>query len=263
MNAPANRVKGFTLIELLVVIVIIAILAALILPALSRARESGRRAVCTSNLRQWAVVHQSYANDNNGNLMETVFKWNGRYPSFIFTTNSLGSQYSNVDNLMPYLKNVNKDTYEISGIFWCPSSPRANFQKMIDADWPVNQYFHTPYSYFGRVSKWNPAHVVNGNQLVDNELVSDRILMTDTLYRQGGGAWIYNHGINGPSLHAHFAGIGPNDFGPPRITGINVLYGDGHVAWKQASQFNLAALNSWANSVSHTKGIGGQDRSYW
>ncbi len=47
-----KRTKGFTLIELLVVIAIIAILMAILMPALHRAREQGKRAVCLGNLKQ-------------------------------------------------------------------------------------------------------------------------------------------------------------------------------------------------------------------
>ncbi len=60
-----NKQKGFTLVELLVVISIIALLMAILLPALARARELGKRAVCTNNLKQLGLAWILYCDNNN------------------------------------------------------------------------------------------------------------------------------------------------------------------------------------------------------
>jgi prepilin-type N-terminal cleavage/methylation domain-containing protein/prepilin-type processing-associated H-X9-DG protein len=102
MGTKRLRISGFTLIELLVVVAIIAILAAMLLPALSQAREKARAAVCLNNLKQLALATMLYANDNKGYMPHVWSPWRAR-PLY---------------QIKPYL---GIEKFKIGGVHQCPS----------------------------------------------------------------------------------------------------------------------------------------------
>jgi prepilin-type N-terminal cleavage/methylation domain-containing protein/prepilin-type processing-associated H-X9-DG protein len=88
VHAAASRLAAFTLIELLVVIAIIAILAALLLPALSRAKERAQRTACRNNQKQMGIGGQIYADDDSKNALSGVFDYgdddlNWLFPNYV------------------------------------------------------------------------------------------------------------------------------------------------------------------------------------
>jgi prepilin-type N-terminal cleavage/methylation domain-containing protein/prepilin-type processing-associated H-X9-DG protein len=109
VSAMKNR--AFTLIELMIVIAIIGILAALLLPAVSRTKELGRSAVCLNNLHQIGLGLQIYVQDNQ-NLLPIMYDR---------ATNGTPAGLAINQVLLPYVSGI-------SNIFQCPSDNRGLFE---------------------------------------------------------------------------------------------------------------------------------------
>ena len=137
MRMATQRAIAFTLIELLVVIAIIALLAALVLPALSRAKEAGRATACLSNLHQIGIALQVYVGDNNNKLP------------------SMSDIFPGVTNLYPGPDLVLSNQLGNVNVLRCPSDMWAH-----DKSLPFPQKGPTYFDQTGSSFSWN--NLLNG-----------------------------------------------------------------------------------------------------
>jgi prepilin-type N-terminal cleavage/methylation domain-containing protein/prepilin-type processing-associated H-X9-DG protein len=146
-----RKQKAFTLIELLVVIAIIAVLMAILMPALNRAREQGKRTVCMSNLKQLMLAWVLYADDHDQSIVNScTVLGTGKHPSsepcWLYFHNE-PSEQTRIDgvkkgSLFPYVNDLN--------LYKCPTGIRGevNTYGIVDAMNGEMEYQIVPKSVY-------------------------------------------------------------------------------------------------------------------
>lgn len=197
--------RGFTLIELLVVIAIIAILAAILFPVFSRAREKARQTTCTSNLKQLGMGIMMYAQDYDDTLPPAQFgDWWQQCWKYI---------------TLPYVKNED--------IYSCPSAPANLNRPNGTSPYGINAYIGEVYFSLPLAQISQPAETL----LLGENRDGDWVVEPNPDYCS-------TIPLPGPWPD-------PGWVRPAHFEGSNLAYCDGHAKWLPLTELHKDSCRLW------------------
>ena len=233
-----KKTKGFTLIELLVVIAIIALLLAIIMPALKRAKDFGMRVVCSSTLKQFGVANEMYAQQYDGAYVPISYNRNNSGTFIHWMRNDV---YRSLLDLESYRGSEETSSYDFPDKLLCPADKISRDPANISDENVLTSYAYnaTDWGGFGGINNPTIGHgfEYSGHKQSNITLPAERLAFVDGIdwwtnwdpqsadpargWDQYGQMSIMEYravGVYGPVIYRH-------------SDGANVGFYDGHVEY--------------------------------